>query len=118
MATDAVRISYDVVIFGTPVGQGNLQPVPLRKGTNPDGTPIWDWSRPKLMHRNEDKLLPWRQDVARVCNQVRNAAAATVIDRDIAVCLTVVFYLPRPQSLPKYVTRHTKKPDKDKLSRA
>ena len=32
--------------------------------------------------------------------------------------LTVRFYLPRPKSLPKRVTEHTKKPDLDKLLRA
>jgi crossover junction endodeoxyribonuclease RusA len=34
------------------------------------------------------------------------------------VSLAVVFYMPRPKSLPKKVTEHTKKPDLDKLVRA
>lgn len=34
------------------------------------------------------------------------------------VRLAVVFFLPRPQSLPKKVKHHTKKPDVDKLLRA
>lgn len=37
---------------------------------------------------------------------------------DGPVRLAVVFYLPRPQSLPKKVVHHTKKPDVDKLVRA
>lgn len=35
-----------------------------------------------------------------------------------AVCLTLVFTLPRPQSLPKHVTQHTKRPDLDKMVRS
>jgi len=38
--------------------------------------------------------------------------------RGTAVHLGVVFVLPRPVSLPKKVTTHTKKPDLDKLARA
>jgi crossover junction endodeoxyribonuclease RusA len=37
---------------------------------------------------------------------------------DGAVRLAVVFFLPRPQSLPKKVKHHVKKPDLDKLARA
>lgn len=37
---------------------------------------------------------------------------------DGAVRLAIVFFLPRPQSLPKKVKHHTKKPDVDKLVRA
>lgn len=33
------------------------------------------------------------------------------------VSLSVTFYLPRPQSLPRHVRHHTKKPDLDKLLR-
>ena len=36
---------------------------------------------------------------------------------DAAVEVTLGFYLPRPQSLPKRVTQHVKKPDVDKLVR-
>jgi crossover junction endodeoxyribonuclease RusA len=35
-----------------------------------------------------------------------------------AVRVTLAFYLPRPQSLPKRVTAHVKAPDLDKLTRA
>ena len=35
-----------------------------------------------------------------------------------AVRLNLIFYLPRPKSLPKSVTTHTRKPDRNKLERA
>jgi Holliday junction resolvase RusA-like endonuclease len=37
---------------------------------------------------------------------------------DTAVRIAIVFFLPRPQSLPRRVKHHTKKPDLDKLARA
>lgn len=36
---------------------------------------------------------------------------------DAPVSVSLAFHLPRPQSLPKRVTQHTKKPDVDKLVR-
>lgn len=51
---------------------------------------------------------------------VRNAAQQQCEGKffDGAVRLGIVFFLPRPQSLPARVKHHTKKPDVDKLVRA
>lgn len=58
-------------------------------------------------------LKPWRQSVA-------FAAVEACPDRQLwqgPVSIGVVFYLPRPKSLPKRIVYPTKKPDCDKLVR-
>jgi crossover junction endodeoxyribonuclease RusA len=54
---------------------------------------------------------------------VKDAARQAIEQNHISfpsgpVSLRVRFYMPRPKSLPKRVTEHTKKPDLDKLVRA
>lgn len=111
-----MRVEYTFTILGTPVGQGALKPVPRRDGTDPDGKPVWNWRGARLIHQNEKALKPWRNDVADAAIKARGTQP--IIDRDIAVQLSVVFYFQRPQSAPRRITRHTKLPDADKLLRS
>jgi crossover junction endodeoxyribonuclease RusA len=59
------------------------------------------------------KVKGWQQLVAEQAQQV--AADGLFVG---PVAMGVVFHLPRPQSLPKRILHHTKKPDLDKLVRA
>lgn len=111
-----MRVEYTFTILGTPVGQGALKPVPRRDGTGPDGKSVWNWRGARLIHQNEKALKPWRNDVADAAIKARSTQP--IIDRDIAVQLSVVFYFQRPQSAPRRITRHTKLPDADKLLRS
>ena len=92
---------------------GEAQPQGSAKAFVPKG-----WSRPIITSDNA-QLKSWRQLVAEAAN--RALAALTVKDRHYlvdGVRLSIAFYLPRPKSLPKRATAHTKKPDVDKLVRA
>ena len=92
---------------------GEAQPQGSAKAFVPKG-----WSRPIITSDNRD-LKSWRQLVAEAAN--RALAALPAGDRDYlleGVRLTIAFYLPRPKSLPKRCTAHTKKPDVDKLVRS
>lgn len=110
-------VEYSFVVYGTPVSQGNLSPVPRRIGTDPTtGKALWDWRNPRLVHQNAKQLKPWRQDLANAALEGRGDRP--IIERDVAVCLSIVCYLPRPASAPRRVTRFTKQPDYDKLVRA
>ncbi len=110
-------VEYSFVVYGTPISQGNLAPVPRRVGTDQaTGKAIYDWRNPRLVHQNAKQLKPWRQDLANAALEGRGDRP--MIERDIAVCLSIVCYLPRPVSAPKRVTRHTKQPDYDKMIRA
>lgn len=66
--------------------------------------------RPILTSSNKN-LADWRRLVADASQQY-----AEMIEGPVKVDLT--FILPRPQSLPKKVVWHTKKPDVDKLCRS
>ena len=65
----------------------------------------------------EDNLRtrPW---AALVTDAARQAVGDAMAFPDGGVHLAVAFILPRPKSLPKRVTTHTKRPDLDKLVRA
>jgi Holliday junction resolvase RusA-like endonuclease len=91
---------------------GEAQPQGSARAFVPKG-----WSRPIITSDNPD-LKSWRQLVAEAAN--RALAQLSTGDRDSlleGVRLTIAFYLPRPKSLPKRKTAHTKKPDIDKLVR-
>ena len=109
-------ISYQFSVLGSPVGQGNLSPVPRRAGTDANGKPVWDWRNPRLVHSNAKVLKPWRQEMANAAIEARGEQP--LIPREIAVRVSACFYFPRPASTPKRVTRHTKKPDTDHLIRS
>jgi crossover junction endodeoxyribonuclease RusA len=70
------------------------------------------WTRPVLTSTNA-KVKGWQQLVA---EQAQTVAGDGLFVGPVA--LGVAFQLPRPQSLPKRVQHHTKKPDLDKLARA
>src|SRR5262249_9551158 len=94
-------------VYGTPVPQGST------KAFTPKG-----WKRPVLTSDNA-RLKSWRQLVAEAAHLALLEQPA--VDRQLlldAVTLTITFALPRPLSLPKRITAHTKKPDLDKLVRA
>jgi len=75
------------------------------------------WSRPIITDSNRN-LKSWQQLVAegatRAIEQLAPAERALLLD---GVRLTLAFYLPRPKSLPRRATAHTKAPDLDKFVR-
>ena len=92
---------------------GEAQPQGSARAFTPKG-----WSRPIITSDNAD-LKSWRQLVAEHASGA--VAKLPPAERSLlleGVRLTIAFYLPRPKSLPKRVTAHTKKPDIDKLVRA
>lgn len=70
------------------------------------------WTRPVLTSTNP-RVKGWQQLVA---EQAQTVAADGLFVGPVS--LGVAFQLPRPQSLPKRILHHTKKPDLDKLVRA
>lgn len=75
-------------------------------------------SRPIITSDNPE-LKSWRQLVAECANATLTMLPAA--DRALlldGVRVSIAFYLPRPKTLPKKYTAHTKKPDVDKLVRA
>ena len=92
---------------------GEAQPQGSARAFTPKG-----WSRPIITTANPS-LKTWRQLVATAANDTLNALPANqralLLD---GVRLTVAFYLPRPKSLAKRTTAHTKNPDLDKLVRS
>lgn len=92
---------------------GDAQPQGSVKAFTPRG-----WSRPILTSDNP-ALKSWRQLVADAANHALGQLAPG--DRALlleGVRVSIAFYLPRPKSLPKRCTAHTKKPDVDKLVRS
>lgn len=87
-----------VTVVGVPAPQGSKKYVGHRAG------------KPVLLESSA-KVRPWRAAVAQ-------AAALHPPLPEGAVTVEVVFRLPRPKSLPKRVTTHTRKPDLDKLVRS
>jgi Holliday junction resolvase RusA-like endonuclease len=75
------------------------------------------WTRPVITDSNKN-LKSWQQLVSDAANRALHELPAT--ERTLlleGVRLTIAFYLPRPASLPKRVTAHTKAPDVDKCVR-
>jgi Holliday junction resolvase RusA-like endonuclease len=70
------------------------------------------WTRPIITTANP-KSKGWQQLVAEQAQTVAQDGLFVG-----PVLLSAVFCLPRPQSLPKRVLHHTKKPDLDKLVRS
>ena len=93
-------------VFGLAQSKGSV------KAFTPKG-----WSRPILTSTNRN-LKSWQQLVSDRANdaiaQLPPSERALLLD---GVRLTVAFYLPRPKSLAKRVTAHTKAPDLDKYVR-
>ena len=94
---------------------GHPEPQGSTKAFIPKG-----WSRAVITTDNK-KLKPWRQQLygaALDAMAKANAGEVAIIEREIAVCVRMDFYLARPATLAKRFTRPTKKPDWDKLSSA
>ena len=66
------------------------------------------------------KMKPYRHTLTQVATEVleKNSCVGPAFPRPFAVELSVVWYLAKPKSTPKKVTKPTKKPDVDKLLRA
>jgi len=76
------------------------------------------WTRPIITDTNRN-LKSWQTLVAEGAShaiQQLPASERTLLMEGVR--LTVAFYLPRPKSLPRRVTAHTKAPDVDKLARS
>lgn len=92
---------------------GEAQPQGSARAFVPRG-----WKRPIITSDNP-ALKSWRQLVAEAASHA--LASMPPADRALlleGVRLSIAFYLPRPKSLPKRLTAHTKKPDIDKLVRS
>jgi Holliday junction resolvase RusA-like endonuclease len=98
-----MKLSF--VVFGTPIPQGSM------KSFIPKG-----WNRAVLTSDNK-KQKPWRQEVTRTAIDAAKENGGEIIPRGEAVTVRMEFYLARPASKPKKVTRPTVKPDCDKLAR-
>lgn len=62
---------------------------------------------------------PWASDVKTAAMlTMRSAGIFSIPYPTEALQIRILFYMPRPKSLPKRVLYHTKKPDLDKLVRA
>lgn len=87
------------------------------KGT---GQPLYVDGKPVLRSvatADNPRLHDWQSLVGDAARRALEQQAELQLFVD-AVSLAVLFELPRPTSLPKRVTAHTKKPDLDKLARA
>jgi crossover junction endodeoxyribonuclease RusA len=89
------------VVFGVPIPKGSARAF-IPKG----------WTRPIITAANA-KSKPWQESVVAAAREAL-AGAEPIAD---PVALTVSFYLPRPKSAPKRITKPAKKPDLDKLLR-
>jgi crossover junction endodeoxyribonuclease RusA len=75
------------------------------------------WTRPIITDSNRN-LKTWQTLVSeRASAALQELPAAEREQLADGVRLTVAFYLPRPKTLPKRVTAHTKAPDCSKLIR-
>ena len=89
-------------VYGVAVPKGSM------KAFVPKG-----WTRPVITHDNV-KTKPWGQDISRTALETRGDRPVITDD---ALVLELQFFLPRPTSLSKRITRHAKRPDLDKLTR-
>lgn len=90
--------SINCRIYGCPVPQGR-----------PRFQKIGNFVKPY----DPQESKSWKETVK---SQVIDRGGATILDG--ALTMTLRFHLPRPKSLPKKVTHHTKKPDVDNLVKA
>jgi crossover junction endodeoxyribonuclease RusA len=93
-------------VYGHPQPQGSTRAF-IPKG----------WQRPIITSDNA-KLKPWRQEITKAAIQALGETPLPAIARNLPVAVRMDFYLAKPQSTPKRVTRPVKKPDVDKLTRA
>lgn len=90
---------------------------PIPKGSTKAFVPK-GWARPIITNANP-RTKAWQALVAEAAS--RALQLLPTLERAVtpdAVRVDVVFYLPRPKSLPKKTLAHLKAPDVDKLARA
>jgi len=76
------------------------------------------WTRPIITDSNRN-LKSWQQLVSQCASHA--IQQLPIAERHVltdGVRLSIAFFLPRPKSLPRRVTAHTKAPDLDKFVRA
>ena len=97
---------FSFVVFGTPQPQGSAKA--FVRG-----------NRAYVTSANP-KMRPYRHTLTQVATEVleKSSCVAPAFPRPLAVELSVVWLLTKPKSIPKKVTKPTKKPDTDKLLRA
>lgn len=100
MSTHAVKFT----VAGAAVPKGSMRAFGFKRG---------DGSVGAFVTSDNKSLKGWETNVRSAAQQQCQGQFF-----DGAVRLAVVFFLPRPKSLPLKVKHHTKKPDLDKLARA
>lgn len=112
------RIEFEVVGIAQPQGSSKSFGFHLKDHA---GTPIIGRTGEPLIRTittsDNPNLKAWRNLVASAAQRAIAAIDSFTLFTG-AVALDVVFNLPRPQSLPKKVTAHLKKPDASKLLRS
>ena len=101
-----MREALAFTVYGVASGMGS------KRAFVPKG-----WTRPIITDSNRS-LKSWQSLVADAASRAIADVSATWQLLDGPVRLTIAFYLPRPKSLPKRVTAHTKAPDCSKLIRS
>jgi len=102
------RPQIQFTVHGTPQPKGSA------KAFMPKG-----WTRPIITSDNKS-LKAWEQTIRAELQRVMSETDGDVLTAIFLapVSVTLIFHLPRPQSLPRRVIEPTKKPDLDKLARA
>ena len=97
---------FSFVVFGTPQPQGSAKA--FVRG-----------NRAYVTSANP-KMKPYRHTITQVATDVleKSSCSAPAFPRPAPVELLVVWFLAKPKSTPKKITKPTKKPDTDKLLRA
>lgn len=98
--------SFSFVAYGTPQPQGSAKA--FVRG-----------NRAYVTSANP-KMKPYRHTLTQVASEIleNNSCNPPAFPRPTPVGLSVVWYLAKPKSTPKKITKPTKKPDTDKLLRA
>lgn len=99
-------MTLEFLVYGIASGMGS------KRAFTPKG-----WKHPVLTDSNRN-LKSWQALVADGASRAILAQPPTWTIFGGPVRLTIAFYLPRPKSLPKRVTAHTKAPDCSKLVRS
>jgi Holliday junction resolvase RusA-like endonuclease len=107
---DGTGRKLHILIFGVPAPKGSTRAFVVQKK---DGS-----SKPRAV------VVPDNKAPARLWAGAVQEAASRAVQEQLQgqpilgpVRVRVVFHLPKPKSLAKRVTEHTKKPDADKLAR-
>jgi Holliday junction resolvase RusA-like endonuclease len=97
-------------VDGLPIPQGSKSAFPFKRANGTIGVAVTEGKK-------APSLKEWRGAIAAAA-RVWIALNGRPAPLDCAVVAEMTFYLPRPASAPKRVTKPTKKPDLGKLARA